>query len=136
MVSWTVESQNDRTLNRIIVYALSVSFSGLLASLEALRPAPHGFVLRPSWATVLAFFAGAAVVVPCFQILVYSTRPARRRIAVALVALIAMGSFFYPLRFVPRENLISVFLGLGVAVVALSIVGSFLLMTRRFFEHS
>src|SRR6267378_4068084 len=129
------ESKNDRLLNRIIVYGLSLSFSVLLASLEALRATNSGFTFEVTWRTLVALVLAAAVVAPCFQIIVYSPNKRARRAALIVVVLIGIGSFFYPLRFVPREKMGAIFTGLGLAVVALSTVGGFLLLVRRFFEE-
>jgi hypothetical protein len=128
------ESKNDRLLNRIIAYGLSLSFSVLLASLEALRATNSGFTFEVTWRTLVALVLAAAVVAPCFQIIVYSQNKGARRAALIVVVLIGIGSFFYPLRFVPREKMGAIFTGLGLAVVALSSVGGFLLLVRRFFE--
>jgi hypothetical protein len=74
------------------------------------------------------------VTIPCFQILIYSERRGLRRAAFAIVVLIGVGGFFYPLRFVPSEKMSQIFGGLGLAVIALSVVAGLLLMARRFFE--
>ncbi len=128
------EQENEQLLKRIIVGGLSLSFSVLIASLEALRSTSSGFAFAVTWRTFIALLLGAAVVIPCFQVIVYSTRKYLRRLALVVVAMIGVTSFFYPLRFVPREKMGAIFGGLTLAAIALSIVGGFLLLARRFFE--
>jgi hypothetical protein len=127
-------ADNSRVLNRIIVVGLSMAFSALIASLETLRPAPSGFAFEFSWKTLASFAVGLAVVVPCFRAIVYSQSKPRRFSALIVVGLIGIASFFYPLRFVPREKYSAIFGGLALAAVALCIVVALLLMARRFFE--
>ena len=128
------ENKSQRTLHRIITYGLALSFTVLIASLETLRGTPTGFKFVISWRTWVALAIGAAVMVPCFQILIYSERRGLRRAAFAMVVLIGVGGFFYPLRFVPSEKMSQIFGGLGLAVIALAVVAGLLLMARRFFE--
>jgi hypothetical protein len=127
-------ADNSRVLNRIIVSGLSIAFSALIASLETLRPASSGFAFEFSWKTLASFVVGLAVVVPCFRAIVYSQSRRRRFSALVVVGLIGVGSFFYPLRFVPREKYSAIFGGLALAAMALFIVGALLLMARKFFE--
>jgi hypothetical protein len=129
------EAQDGRLLNRIIVYGFSLAFGLVVASSQALRPAPSGFAIVLSWLTLLAMGIGAAATFPCFLIIVYSKRKNLRRTALALVCLLGLSAFFYPMRVVPRENFGPVFTGLAVAVVALSILGAALLLLSRFFDR-
>jgi lysylphosphatidylglycerol synthetase-like protein (DUF2156 family) len=130
----TESTANDRSLNSIIVYGLSLSFSVLLASLEALRSTRTGFNFEITWRTFLALVIAGAVFVPCFRTIVYSRIKSSRRIAITIVIIAGISSFFYPLRFVPREKMGAIFTGLGLAVLALSGVAGGLLMVRRWFE--
>src|SRR6516165_2184807 len=92
------ERPSDRKLNWIIILGLAISFSSVIASLEALRGTSTGFKFAVTWRTYLAFFIGAAVTIPCFQVIVYSENRALRRVALGLVVLIGLSGFFYPLR--------------------------------------
>jgi hypothetical protein len=129
------ESKNSLRLSRIIVYGFSFSFGAVFASLQALRPSSGGFSLVMSWWTVLTLLSGAAIMVPCFQIIVCSQQRRRRRAALALVTLLGVAAFFYPLRFVPHERMAAVFTGLVAAVIVLSGIAGLLLLLRRFFER-
>ena len=125
---------NDQLLSGIIVYGFSLAFGLLIASLEALRPTTIGFTIQFSWSTVVALLVGAAIMMPFFHAIVYSRRKYLRRAALAFVVVIGLGAFLYPMRVVPAEKLRAVFVGLAVAVGALSVMATFLFLLHRFFE--
>jgi len=131
----TNKAQDDRLLNRIIVYGFSLAFGLVVASLQALRPAPAGFAIVLSWWSLVALVLGAAITLPFFQVIVHSKRRNPRRAALCFVVLLGLAAFFYPMRVVPLENFRPVFVGLAVAVAALSILGGLLLVLHRFFEN-
>ena len=130
----STERPDDRLLNQIIVYGFSLAFGLVVASLEALRPNAAGFTLRFSWWTLLALLLAAAIMVPCFKTIIYSERKRSRRGALALVIILGLAAFFYPMRMVPSEKYGAVFVGLGVALAALSVLAALLLILHRFFE--
>ena len=117
---------------RIIVYGLSLSFSVLIASMQTVRATATGFTFDFNRGTLLAFVIGAALVVPCFQAIFYSKRVGLRRVALVVVIAIGLAGFIYPLRFVQGEARPAIFIGLTVAVCALSIVGVLMLLVSRF----
>ena len=125
---------NDQLLSGIIVYGFSLAFGLLIASLEALRPTLTGFTIQFSGSTVVALLAGAAAMVPFFYAIVYSRRKYLRRGALAFVVVIGLGAFLYPMRVVPVEKLHAVFIGLAVAIGALSVMATLLFLLHRFFE--
>ena len=131
----TQRAQQDRLLNGIIVYGFSLSFGFLLASSQALRATPTGFAIVFSWRSLVALALGAVITLPCFLLIVHAKRALWRRVALGFVVFLGLGAFFYPMRVVPLENHRPVFIGLAVAVVALSVLGCLLLMLRRFFER-
>ncbi|HZR20398.1 MAG TPA: hypothetical protein VFE51_24160 [Verrucomicrobiae bacterium] len=130
----TSERPDDRLLNHIIIYGFSLAFGLVVASLQALRPNDAGFSLRFSWWTLLAFVIGAAIMWPWFRIIVYSESTKLRRASLVVVAIVGLTAFFYPMRLVPIEKFGAVFVGLGVAVAALSVLGALLVVLYRFFE--
>jgi ABC-type transport system involved in cytochrome c biogenesis permease subunit len=71
---------------------------------------------------------------PWFRIVMYSQRKPLRRLALLVVVMMGLAAFFYPLRMVPSEKFGAVFIGLGAAVVALSVLASMLIVLYRFFE--
>jgi hypothetical protein len=124
--------RDDRTVFRIIIGSLSLAFSVLIASLETVRPAPFGFSFRISWNTLVTLAGAAVIVVPCFRTLFLSRHASRRKAALAMVVMIGLASFLYPLRFVPSAKFGEIFIGLAIAVGALSLVGGCLLAINRF----
>lgn len=72
---------------------------------------------------------------PLFYLAMFSEQKRVRRVALAVVSAIAMGAFFYPLHFIPREKLPAVLTGLALAGLAISVIGGFLLLARHFFER-
>jgi len=129
------ETRNDRQLNAIIVYGLSLSFGLVIASLQALHPTPTGFAIVVSPWTLAAFLLGSAAMAPCFHAIVHSASKNRRRASLTLVVLVGLFAFFYPMRVVPHEKYGPVFIGLAVAIAALSVLATLLLMLHRFFER-
>jgi hypothetical protein len=129
------ERDEEGLLLRIIVLGLAFSFGVMVASLEMVRPSSNGYSLEVSWRTLVGLIAGAGLSYPCFRVIVYSRQKKPRRVALGLVAFAGIASFLYPLRFVPKQTLPSLLVGLGCAVLALSVVGGFLLLARRFFER-
>lgn len=131
----TGPAQNARLLNHIIVYGFSLAFGLVVASSEALQPTATGFAIALTWWTLLAFVVGTVVMLPCFHVIIYSERKYPRRLALVGIVLLGLGAFFYPMRVVPSEKWRAVFTGLGVAILALSILASMLVLLYRFFEH-
>jgi hypothetical protein len=129
------ERATDRLLSRIIIYGFALAFGLIAASLEALRPGPNGFTLRISGWTLVALFLAAAAMLLCFHVIVYSRRKLPRRAALTLVTGLGLAAFFYPLRMVPQEKFRPIFIGLGVAVLALSFLATMLFLLYRYFER-
>ena len=123
---------DDRPVFRIIVYCLSLAFSVLIASLETLRPTTSGFSFHLSWRTLLTFFIAVAVFVPCFETIFLSPNKRGRVAGMALVVVVGLVSFLFPLRFVPTEEFGALFTGLSIAVCFLSTIGGILFVISRF----
>jgi hypothetical protein len=125
-------AHSDRQVMRIIVYGLSLAFSVLIASTQTVRSTATGFTFRFTPGTLVAFLLGAAIVVPCFHAIFYSSRRLWRRIALAVIILIGVGGFTYPLRFVHGEARPQILIGLIVAACVLSIVATLMFVVSRF----
>jgi len=123
---------DDRPVFGIIVYCLSLAFSVLIASLETLRPTTSGFTFHPSWRTLLTFFIGVAIFIPCFKTIFLSPHKRGRVAGMALVVVVGLVSFLFPLRFVPTEEFGALFTGLSIAVCFLSTIGGILFVISRF----
>jgi hypothetical protein len=129
------ETRTDRQLSAIIVYGFSLAFGLVIASLQALRPTPSGFAIELSGWTLVAFLVGAAIMLPCFRVIVHTRSKNRRRAALLGVVLLGAAAFFYPMRVVPHEKYRPVFIGLAAAAFALSVLAGLLLLLHRFFER-
>lgn len=134
------DSPNQRRLYPIFTISTALAFGCMLATLEALRPDAAGFSFDVSYKTILAFIAGAAIVFPIWRVVLNGSRFGKRNIRfvigseIALLALVGVGAFLYPLRFVPREKWPEIRVGLLTAVVALSCVGGLLIGVKRLLD--
>jgi hypothetical protein len=126
------ETKFDPGLSRIIVICLSLAFTVLIGTMEALRVSDNGFTFEITWRTALALALGAAVVIPCFYTLVYSGTKATRTIAKIIIIATGITGFFYPLRFVPHRQMRAIFGGLALAIFAIGLVATFLYLLHRF----
>ncbi|HTI68950.1 MAG TPA: hypothetical protein VMF06_03230 [Candidatus Limnocylindria bacterium] len=125
---------HGRPLFRIIVYCFALGFAVLLASMETVHSNGTGFGFEIGWRTVALFLAGLVGMTVCFKTLFQSPHPLRRGIAMGIAAVIGVGAFLYPLRFVPAEKLGEIFTGLAIAVGALSTLASVLYAISRFMK--
>jgi hypothetical protein len=125
----------DPGLSRIMVICLSLAFVTLICSMESLRVTPTGFTFDATWRTALAFVLGAAVVAPCFYTLVYRGSKITRRVATLIIVAIGLTGFFYPLRFVPHQQMQAIFGGLALAICAIGLVATFIYLLHRFLQH-
>lgn len=121
----------DPGLSRIMLICLSLAFIVLICSMESLRVTPQGFSFDVTWRTALAVVLGATVVVPCFYTLVYKGTRIARAIAKGIVAAIGVSGFFYPIRFVPQEQMRAIFTGLTLALCALGTIAIFMFLLHR-----
>jgi hypothetical protein len=134
------DSPNQRRLYPVFTISTALAFGCMVATLEALRPDATGFSFDPSYKTVIAFIAGAAVVFPIWRVVLNGTRLGKRNIRfvigieIALLVLLGVGAFLYPLRFVPREKWPEIRTGLLTAIVALSCVGGLLIGVKRLLD--
>lgn len=129
------QTKFDPGLSRIMVVCLSLAFVTLICSMEALRVTPTGFAFQITWRTGLAMVLGALVVVPCFYTLVYRGTAVTRRIAKLIIVAIGVCGFFYPLRFVPHQQMRAIFGGLALAICAIGLVATFIYLLHRFLEQ-
>lgn len=125
----------DPGLSRIMFICLSLAFTTLIATMEALRVTDNGFAFAVTPRTALALMLGAALVIPCFYTLVYSGTKVTRRIAKLIIVAIGVTGFFYPLRFVPHSQMRAIYAGLALAIGAIGMVAMFLYLVHRFLEH-
>ncbi|HWY78609.1 MAG TPA: hypothetical protein VN281_23540 [Verrucomicrobiae bacterium] len=130
-----MSASNEKDLFKVMKFSTALAFGALLASLESLRSSPAGFSFQLSYKTLLAFLIGAGIAMAYWSLVLRCGAVARRTgvvVGTILLALFGIGAFLYPLRFVPREKLPDILIGLGLAACALSGVGGLLWGARRF----
>jgi len=131
--------KNERDIQRIIKVGTAIGFGCMIASLEALRSSSSGFSFQITARTFVVFLLGAAAMFPFWKIvfgLVSGNRQRSRHVwGALLLLLVGIGAFLYPSRFVPTEKLRDMYIGLGLAVCALSLVAWLIITTGRFLEH-
>ena len=123
---------HNRQLMRIVIYGLALAFGSVFASMESVRATPTGYTAKFTARTVLTLFAGAAIMLPIFKVAFHSKRIALRRAALALVFVLAVASFFYPIIFLTKGTAVELLTGFATAAAALSLVAGFIWMAHRF----
>jgi hypothetical protein len=112
--------------------ATALALGCMAAALEMLRRNAAGFTFQVSVWTFVAFAVGLAAGLFYWKLAARSL-PAVR-LGTAFLVLAGIGGFLYPLRFVPKDKMADIAIGLGAAVCAIS-MGTFLLWRmKRFFD--
>lgn len=134
-------SGGDSALFRIAGLGASMAFGVMVASLFALRSVSNGFTFELNAAAVISFFAAA---VPAWFYWRLVARMAvdkapqqrRKKFIVFSAGLILVGivSFLYPLKFIPEEKRVDVFVGLSLAVGCITGVGFVMWKVKRFLD--
>jgi hypothetical protein len=134
------EADRQQLLYRVVTGSTALGFGCMFASLEALRPSPTGFSFEFSLRTVIAFVCGGAWVFPFWRFLFKNSQVSGRKLTIIWVgglvalAVLGIGAFLYPLRFVPKERLPEIRTGLITAFFALSGVVGLLWGAKRFMD--
>jgi hypothetical protein len=134
------DSTNQRRLYPVVTYSSALAFGTMIASLEALRMGAAGITFQLTYRTFIAFVLGGAIVVPFWRLIFHGSSLSRRKLTllwiavVAVLVLLGIGAFLYPLRYVPREKLQEITTGLVTAVCALSGVAFLLWGVKRFVD--
>jgi len=118
-----------------MLFGSSLAGGFAAASLQALQP---NFSFRVSAKTLVAFGLGFLVLYCYWRILFHpSVSSGQKRLrmgASALLAIIGLTGFLYPLRFIAPNNHGEVAAGLVIACLALAVVIALLLMCKRFLD--
>ena len=121
-----------------MAFSTALAFGAALASLESLRRDAGGFSFQVSLRTLLAFLVGGGIAL-AYWLVVLKSRAASQRsglvVSTVVLLLLGVGAFLYPLRFVSRDKLPDILIGLGLAACALSIVGGLLWLAHRFLSR-
>ncbi len=137
------EAAADPLFRRLVSVATSLAIGGMLASVGAVELGAHGKLdFHWSWAVPPLLVVGL-VLGNVFWRLLWRAQsentPAShrnlRRFAI-LLALIAVGSFAYPIRFIQAERRREVFIGLGLAITVLSGFGVVIYKTIRWMNEN
>lgn len=133
------EKGNDSALLRVMILGTSLACGAMAAALQSLRSGPGGFYFQISWVSGIGFVCGTVAVLWIWRVMLNGIATPRQRVLRAgakwILFLAAAVAFFYPLRFVPRAKLPEIAIGLGLAVLVLSLVGAILWRIRRFLER-
>jgi hypothetical protein len=127
---------------RIAGVSMALALGFMAGSMQAFTRDAQGLQFRISVLTVLAFVVGALVGWWYWQIVKQMIAPAgpgakptgRFVLFSVLLFLAAVGSYFYRLRFVPRENVRDVAEGLVLAFLVLGVVAVAMWRVVRFLE--
>ena len=132
-----MRAKTDQNFRFIIVYSTAVAFGFMIATIEALGVNTSGFSFHPTWHTLVAFGFGALLPWLAWR-LVFASTPANRRsrmaIFAAVLGLLGLLGFFYPMRYVASEKMADLMIGFALAVGALSIAGGLVWLVKRYLE--
>lgn len=133
--------ERSSLLRAVVIGSSALGLGMLLASLTGLELGTTGFDFHWHISAVPAFLIGAAVAAGYWRLVFRlgagaDKRSSRRRLYVAsgLLILLAIAVFMYPLRFVAAERRHEVFVGLGVALGALSCLGAMITVAIRMLQ--
>ena len=126
------EIRNTRAFFRIAAAGTSIGLGCMAATMEALRGRENSFAFEFSLRTLAAFAGGVAVGLIYWK-LVTKGRWTARLASVAL-AILGLGAFLYPLRFVPPNVLKELAKGFIPAAFAITVVVAMLVAAMRFME--
>jgi hypothetical protein len=134
-----VEAAEDPFFRQLVSLASSLAISGMLASLAAVeKGAVSGRLeFHWHWAVLPLGLIGLGLGHVFWRLLWQAQRDNRvesqRRVRwfAALLGLIAISSFLYPLRYLQPERRSDVFIGFGLAVVVLTAFGFLIAYTIR-----
>lgn len=123
----TTEAAADPFFRRVVSVATGLSFGGMLATLAVFERGSHGKLsLRWHWAAIPLLLLGLGLGLQFWRILWRAqsedspaARSNLRRFSIFL-ALVAVASFAYPMRYIQSGRRGEVFAGLGLAIVVLS----------------
>lgn len=139
----SIEPAEDPFFRRLVSISTGLALAGMLGSLAVFERGSHGkLILRWHWAAIPLVGVGLVLGIQFWRVLwqaqSQNTPAARgrlRRFGI-LLAVIAVGSFAYPMRYLQPERRAEVFTGLGLAVVVLSAFGWLILKTIQWVNAS
>jgi hypothetical protein len=133
-------SNAEKDFLRLAAASMGLALGIMLASLAALNRDASGYSFHIRSPVVAIAFAVGAVIGYAYWVLIGRSdtlrgAPKLVRGASALLVLVGIGGFLYPLRFLPPSKLPEVLEGLGGAVLALSLVGFLLWKIKKLLDR-
>jgi hypothetical protein len=136
-------SRAENAFRWVLMLSTAFGFGAVLGTLPLAERGPAGIQWRLHWASLPLFAIGMAAGI-WFWRLVYrlgSTTDkalAHKRLKLGAFAVIPLGiiGFLYPLRFVEPARRTEVFIGLGLAIAVLSVVGVVLVGLIRWLNEN
>jgi len=136
-------SRAERAFRFVLMFSTALGFGALLGTLPLAERGVAGIQWRLHWASLPLFAIGMMAGI-WFWRLVYRLGAttdetlARKRLKLGAFAIIPLGiiGFLYPLRFIEPARRTEVFIGLGMAVAVLSLVGVVLVGLIRWLNEN
>jgi hypothetical protein len=124
--------QGMQGLLRVAAFTSALCLGCAVASLQALSENADGIFFRFSTGTVVAFVAGVAGALLYWKLALANFRTHHWKVLFFGMGVAGLGMFLYPLRFVPRNKMHEIAIGLGTAACAISLGGFLLYRLMRF----
>lgn len=126
----TTEAAEDPVFRKVVSVATGLALGGMLATLAVFERGSHGKLsLRWHWAAIPLLLLGLMLGLQFWRTLWQSQREdtaesrSRLKAFSLFLAVIAIGSFAYPMRYIQSGRRSEVFSGLGLAVLVLGAFG-------------
>ena len=132
----------DRQFRSVVVLGTALAFGGMLGSLGVVGRDREGLHFSFHWSAPVLFLVGAALAVGFWRLIfrfdegVSEDKSKRLWRAGAVLLVVAVGCFLYPLRLVSPEKRLEVVFGLSSALVVLSAIGWLIFKTIRWVEEA
>ena len=126
----TTEAAEDPVFRKVVSVATGLALGGMLATLAVFERGSHGKLsLRWHWAAIPLLLIGLMLGLQFWRTLWRTQREdtarsrSRLKVFSLFLAVIAIGSFAYPMRYIQSGRRSEVFSGLGLAVLVLGAFG-------------
>lgn len=132
---------SNSTLFRIAGWGASLAFGTMIATLFALKIRPAGVSFELNFWVVISFFVAAAAGWFYWRMVARlavggAVKDQKRKFQLFSLGLILMGvvGFLFPLKFIPAEKRMDVFVGLALALSCIFGVGVVMWKVKRFLD--
>jgi branched-subunit amino acid ABC-type transport system permease component len=135
------KATSNSTLFRIAGFGASMAFGAMIATLFAVRVRPAGVSFEFSPWVVIAFVIAAAVGWLYWRMVARlaaggAAKDQKKKFQLFSVGLVLLGAvgFLFPLKFIPAEKRLDVFIGLSLALSCILGVGLVMWKVKRFLD--